>query len=389
MELKVTIQESALSPNTSAKAVSNTNAPRVKVQFLDGIRGLAAIFVLCQHTGYLHGMNVGAVGVHTFFVLSACLLTMLLEKKVETLYQERASRARWGYALLDYAVRRVLRVYPLVMAVGIMLAFSSEEHQARWYIFETELYHFNFFKLLVFAEGHQFFVFWTLPLELTYYLCIPVFVMVTMRLRRWWWVPFLPLTVWIVHAGLYVKVLAFQSLWKHLPEFVTGSIGAVVYNRASAWIQHTGFVFRWWHRLLIRTLEIIVLTLLVSVVFSALVFDWFGPYPFQIPNSDHFVCVHVMILILCELLVPGPLASVLEWSLLRHAGKVSFSMYLLHPRIVRSVFIATQHNYYTRFFATWGLVFFWATVSYHCIEYPSLRLAAAVGKKIKALESKE
>lgn len=366
--------------------------PKAKVLFLDGMRGFAAMLVVCAHLGYLQGRGIGQVGVHTFFVLSAFLLTMLFEKKVEALYNQRASPKRWVLALVDYAVRRVLRVYPLVMAIGFLLAVSSDSHKHQWYDYTTtKEQHFNWFWMLLFIKGHAFYVFWTLPLELKYYLVIPLFVLVTVCLRRWWWVPMLPLTGWVVWYGLHVYVDSSSGFYGHFHQFLIGSVGAVVYNRLSSWIKKTGFMLRLWHRIVIWAIEAVVAILLISAIFDALIFDpkWLGRYPFAINDSDHFICVHVVILILLEMISPGPISSFFEWSLLRYAGKISFSMYLVHPRIIHSDFILDQGNFYTKFFAVWILVFFWCTVTFQIIEYPGQWLAGVVGKKIKTLDTKE
>ncbi|GMF29131.1 unnamed protein product [Phytophthora lilii] len=47
------------------------SSPVAKILFLDGVRGTAVIFVVTQHTRYMHDIFMGAVGVDAFFVLSS------------------------------------------------------------------------------------------------------------------------------------------------------------------------------------------------------------------------------------------------------------------------------------------------------------------------------
>ncbi|KAE9062028.1 hypothetical protein PF005_g29914, partial [Phytophthora fragariae] len=61
--------------------VAQTLSPVAKILFLDGVRGAAVVFVVTQHSGYMHGIYMGAVGVDAFFVLSSFLLTMIFMKK--------------------------------------------------------------------------------------------------------------------------------------------------------------------------------------------------------------------------------------------------------------------------------------------------------------------
>ncbi|KAJ8574894.1 hypothetical protein ON010_g4316 [Phytophthora cinnamomi] len=85
----------------SAMAATETVAPPKtlpsKVLFLDGVRGLAAILVVTQHSHeYLQSLNLGAVAVDAFFVLSSFLLTWLFLKKSIKLMEQGASVRTWG-----------------------------------------------------------------------------------------------------------------------------------------------------------------------------------------------------------------------------------------------------------------------------------------------------
>lgn len=356
------------------------------------MRGFAAILVVCHHIGFFKYKSIGALGVHMFFVLSAFLLTMILDKKVQKLIDSEATTCRlWLCMLLDYLVRRVLRVYPLYAIMVLVVSLSSYEHKKQWYKYEGSEDAFSGLKMLVFADGHRFGVFWTLPLELTYYLLVPVIAVVAVTLRQWWWVPVPPLLCWIVYTGLYEPRLSWLGFSAHLPTFVCGSVAAIIHNRTSSWIRAKMFKFRWYHTVLLRTLEVAALVMLVSVCFDALIFDWFGPYPFRGKygdrDSDHCVCVYVSVVILVEMLHPGELSAVMEWVLLRYAGKISFSMYLLHSRIVYSSWIRAQTSFYTLQFSLWFLVFFWSIVSYHAIEAPSQKLSTIISSHIKTWEN--
>ncbi|KAG2822799.1 hypothetical protein PC116_g26626, partial [Phytophthora cactorum] len=67
-----------ISKETNGVQQSKPNSsPVAKILFLDGVRGTAVIFVVTQHTGYMHDIFMGAVGVDAFFVLSSFLLTMI------------------------------------------------------------------------------------------------------------------------------------------------------------------------------------------------------------------------------------------------------------------------------------------------------------------------
>ncbi|KAE9111473.1 hypothetical protein PF002_g22952, partial [Phytophthora fragariae] len=102
-----------------AKKVSETAAAPSKILFLDGVRGLAALLVVTQHSHeYMQDLNLGACAVDAFFVLSSFLLTMLFMKKSVKLLAQGASIRKWAFTLADYFSKRFFRVYPLFALVA-------------------------------------------------------------------------------------------------------------------------------------------------------------------------------------------------------------------------------------------------------------------------------
>ena len=73
---------------------------------LDGLRGIAVLFVVAGHTG-APGIAAGAAGVTLFFVLSGFLITTLLV----------AERERTGsVSFPSFYARRALRLLPALFA---------------------------------------------------------------------------------------------------------------------------------------------------------------------------------------------------------------------------------------------------------------------------------
>ncbi|GLE04899.1 hypothetical protein PINS_up013880 [Pythium insidiosum] len=355
---------------------------RPKVLFLDGLRGLAAIFVVTQHANFMGDRNLGACAVDTFFVLSAFLLTMLFERQVQSLLRREVPLRSWVIALADYAVKRFLRVYPLFAIVAIVLRLLSVPQRERlFHVKRAKSY--DLFKTLTFDEWFRPHVFWTLPLEITYYLILPLFVVGMVRLRHLWWLPVGPTLVWIIHSGLYTFRTSHQSFGPHFPTFITGSLGAIVYARLAETIERNEVK---WHRIVLRCIEYTTLALLLSVAFNGLLFTWIHPNPAPRASGFQFISVHVTIIIVCEMLLPGPIASILEWSLLRYVGKISFSVYLLHSFVIYSDAIARQ-SYYDRVFAIAAAVGALATLSYHIVEEPSQRLAVRISQQLKRIDA--
>ncbi len=98
-----------------------TRRPAAKLEWLEGMRGLAALWVACHH-GVLavrrpldlrdapHALANGSLGVDFFFVLSGFIIAYSSEHL-----------ARAGGTLRDYALARAVRVYVPYLPVGLLM----------------------------------------------------------------------------------------------------------------------------------------------------------------------------------------------------------------------------------------------------------------------------
>ncbi|KAG6616783.1 acyltransferase family [Phytophthora cinnamomi] len=379
------------STKSSAEKVPAANppppqAPPTKILFLDGIRGLAAMLVVVQHSGeFVPELHLGSVAVDAFFILSSFLLTWLFMKKSMKLLAQGAGARAWAFALTDYFQKRFFRVYPLFAITAFVLSRLSFENQHRYFIVskagEVDLY-----KMLTFEFAQRFHVFWTLPLEISYYFVIPLFVLAVLKMRRFWWVAALPLFMWTVHQGWTIIRNSHESMNHHLHTFVLGSLGAVVFVKLDLLIKKTGFQFRLWHLVLLRAVEGLIIALMLSVIFRGLLFDWVMANPAPPPSGFPFTGVYMTSIIVIEVMQPSCVSTMFEWSVLRYWGKISFSIYLLHTFVVMYPAISHQPNYFNRLFARLFLTIALATVSYWLVEYPSLLTAQRISRFLAARE---
>jgi peptidoglycan/LPS O-acetylase OafA/YrhL len=373
----------------SAKAAAATDRPHI--EFLNGLRGLAALLVVCHHAHIMEEfVNIGGTAVDIFFVLSSFLLTMLFEVKARSMLRQRATARQWLCALLDYFSKRFLRVYPLFASVAVLLWLLPNEAKARYYTLGAPQ-DYDLYKVLTFDPHARFFVFWTLPLEIAYYFFIPVLVLTVCLLGRRWWLAVLPLCVWVVDEGLHVDRRPFVPLRAHLSTFVAGSLAAIIYARLHEFVkQNDAFVARNRRAVVagVRAVQLSALALAVSLSFHGLFFNWIMPNPFeQHEGAAAFISAPVSIVLVLEILFPSTLSQLLEWKLLCYAGKVSFSMYLLHPFVLKSEWMEQrQATWYDQFFAWVVLVFALSTASYWAIEHPSQLLAQRVSGALRTWE---
>ncbi|KAF4318164.1 hypothetical protein BBO99_00007579 [Phytophthora kernoviae] len=372
----------------AAKKKEAAAAPPTKVLFLDGIRGLAAIMVVTQHSHeYMQDLNLGAVAVDAFFVLSSFLLTWLFMKKSIRMLNQGASVRKWLFTLVDYFSKRFCRVYPLFALTCIYIWTLSDEDKKRYFLVK-QVGSYDLFKVLTFDFDHRYFVFWTLPLEISYYFFIPVIVLGVLLLRRFWWVPFIPAYYWIVNEGWNEYRTSHSVLRPHIPTFLAGSLAAVIFVKLDAWIKASGFQFRTVHKLLLRAIEFSALAVFLSIAFRGLWFNWVHGNTAPKTPGFPFISVVVTTVFVCEMILPSPLSTAFESSVLRYWGKISFSVYLLHSFVLYNPTVSTQKTYYDRMFARFGLLLILATASYHLVEYPSQLLAQRITKALAEQEAK-
>ncbi|KAF1788788.1 Acyltransferase 3 [Phytophthora cactorum] len=353
-------------------------SPVAKILFLDGVRGAAVVFVVTQHSGYMHDLYMGAVGVDAFF-------------KSIKLMAEAASYRKWGITLIDYFSKRFFRVYPLFALLSITLWLMPFEYKNQYYLVKKPE-DFNLFQTLTFHPEHRHYLLWTLPLEISYYFILPAFVLAVLKTGRFWWLSFIPLYAWVIHEGLYTTRDNFyrQPLSAHLPTFVAGSMAAVIFVKVDTWIKSSGFKFLTPHILALRIVEAVLIAAYLSVVFRGMFFNWLDmPLPPAARYFMPFTSVKLSLLIVIEMIQPSTVSEIFEWVVLRYLGKISFSVYLLHVFVIFTKPIKYQANYYDRTFSIFALVITLATMSYHVVEYPSQLLAQSISRKLASFTAGE
>ena len=195
-------------PDAMLDATSNPHAPLLReegrVRYIDGLRGLAALGVIFCHTALLtpiwagiltshgtlpfawlgHAFVDGAHGVDLFFVLSGFCLAY------PTLLRYHAR----GYAAFDivrFATHRIVRILPpyyLATALFVAVAGASWVHSGRFAPPGSDTFRpvDLVAQLLLLDRGVSLASppFWTLIVELRWYLLFPVVLFVFMRAPR-------------------------------------------------------------------------------------------------------------------------------------------------------------------------------------------------------------
>lgn len=294
---------------------------------LDGLRGVAVLLVLVSHLSnaghpLVPGLDLsgtGKSGVYLFFVLSAFLLTrILLDRPLSAFGQPRL----WA----NYALRRVLRIWPLYLLILLLSAALT-----RWapgfgwhYTLDADAV----WQHMQLREGQS--VLWSIPVEFSYYALLPLvaLALAISRHRRW------PAIVDLIGFALLIAVTRWLwpasdsvandiRLGPYLSLFLCGAFAASIHVRYAAALQARP-----------RTLlcaAVLVLALLVLTVPSSWAFIHGGALQ---PALNHrwflFFGLTWSTLLLAVLTGPDLLRRLFAQPVLRLFGVVSFSAYLWH-----------------------------------------------------------
>ncbi len=346
-----------------------SSTANMQYDFLDGLRGVAVLFVLLSHLGMegadpipgLSFFGSGKYGVFLFFVLSAFLLSLpLLRLPANGL----GNRRLW----LNYAVRRCLRIFPLftlVLVVSYLFADGG---------YVIPLSGAELKQHLLLRQGKS--IFWTIPVEFKYYIVLPFMVLLlVVPLRR----------NLVASAAMLAVVLLLIEGWlwpardaginsvalgPYLPIFLLGSFAALLHQR---------LLERPWTRsaAVRRSAEVgAFLLLLVAFALVPEVSAWvFGkPVPSDRFHQNFllFGSLWSAFIVLC-FLGTGILRRLLAAPPIRFLGIISFSAYLWHMPVIHLVTTLNMPPV-LRGWAGLALILAVSSLSYLMIERPFLRL---------------
>jgi len=342
------------------------------IDFLDGVRGLAILYVLFSHTSN-NGWHVipslnfamsGKIGVWLFFVLSAFLLT----SQLLLAYRNKNLNARF---IALYLTARFFRIYPLyvitVLAVLIMMGWLDISRFWNYMILEETSLHL-----------------WAIPVEFKFYFLLPVIlIFYVYACREKLWLFTVLFLLFYALFSPYGGVLTIDNLipksnvsvWIHLPVFLLGCIAAILHERK---------VYP--DKLLVLFAGLIVLLSMPLLSFE--LFHWAGVELDVAGRRAVAFGVHKELLmgIVWVIIVLGcfnwmPLRSFFSHRLLVLTGQISFSLYLLHYLLIKPLRMFSEASGWEKGVLLFGLSYIIAYISYKYIERPGM----AMGKRAISL----
>jgi peptidoglycan/LPS O-acetylase OafA/YrhL len=311
-----------------------------QIDCLDGLRGVAVLIVFLSHTSnrgvfllpFADFSGTGKSGVYLFFVLSSFLLTSPFLKK--------GAAARTKAFLLNYASRRILRIYPLYIVyllLGLVttlflgrLIGSSTPVGIPFTLSIGEL--FNHLALRQ-AKG----ITWSIVVEFRYYFVLPFLALALAIPLRARVVPALMATAVLIAIDQFLfpqgaTVDNDPRLGPYLPIFLMGSLLAVLHL---GW-KGAGLEANRKLRMALEILGIAALgaTIGLAPSVASLVLGRELPSFYFHREILVFGLLWSVVVFAC-VNGTGFLRRIFELPVLRYFGFISFSVYLLHVIVVR------------------------------------------------------
>lgn len=328
---------------------------------LDGVRGLAALMVLAEHTGVLK--NIGSLGVWLFFCLSGFLLSVPFVKN-----PARALSPGYMGIYLTRRLKRILPMYYSFITVAMMLHGKTDE----------VVRHLLFLQ----ADGHL----WTLPQEMCFYLVLPLLVVALYLLFRGnglLSVLFLLTLLVLANRYLSTSIVSLYGYGKKLEPMIGIFLAGMMFSYLYHWLGGNALFMRLDRDTVRRLCSIAGLFLLgVLIVLSArLVPEMRSFNALYHPGIFGFAAgLFILLVVLAD---DTLLSRIMSFYPLRAVGIVGFSFYLLHPALIGFIRTEVQDFFSVRLsgppmFILAGIgTYILAAFTYTYIERPFLHAAAA------------
>jgi peptidoglycan/LPS O-acetylase OafA/YrhL len=339
---------------------------KARLDYLDSIRGIAATLVLFAHLlGLIYkesalnflfvnliyeNINLGRVGVIVFFITSGFVITWSLSQPAP-------------HALKNFAIKRFFRLYPAywfsILLAVLAYAIFDNLHYLHIESFSQVIFNFTMIHKYL-GVGSVIDAYWTLHLELVFYfICAGLFYFSILNNRY---------TVYLILLSLVIAMFFAFVRYKYsikVPIVMPLGLASIFY----------GSIVRSW--LIDKNKDLKLTVLLLTLLFFIMLFvaqkmyyldgwaKWYVTYIVAF-------CLFYSLITICKL----------HSKIFIYIGRISYSLYLLHPIVISLLIFFWWENTFTSLslmiFCALAVVlsFAVASFSYHFIEKPSLVLSS-------------
>ncbi len=300
---------------------------------------------------------MGMVGVWIFFVLSAFLLTAHLSQDFTIAPSKTLS-------LLQYFIRRIFRIYPLLLFVLL-------GHILIGHISSTEV---GKHILLMQTYGEI----WTIAVEFRYYIILPIIIIGICYLpkNRMILILMAILAFTLLHGMLLPREVFATNHLGLLPKFTPflfGGILAILFNKQKPLNKKIPLFVQ-----AIPLVAIIIATLLHRSWMRGYIEVSFTPWLSILHSASVTGLIYMA-------LQPTFIKRLLAIKPLVFFGEISFSVYLLHIFIINNIREITFLPNIAQAWLSFGFCILFGYVTYLAIEKPGILLGKIIVQKIRTI----
>jgi len=360
-----------------------SQAGKENLAFIDALRGLAALYVVICHVGFIptppltlpelekNFVYGGHTGVILFFLVSSFTLSLSSEL-----------RQHENNHLVRFYIRRLFRILPLFYA-SLLLA-CLRDYVLHGFIHEPSAI---FSSLIgVFQPGKidgMVWASWTLGIELTFYLVFPFVFTLANNLKR---------ALIFLGATIAIDFVFSKFIMASLPADIhNSSIRFTFFHNLPFFLFGIVFYFLCQKKIVSSRggRPIGYLVTYIALLLFAVLIVWKPESYTALAGGGHYLVTATMVLLMLGL-VYHPTSFVVNPAT-RFLGKISYSLYLIHPPLV-FVLIPAFRTIYARNMPS-NLAFFLSLsltltvlvpismLSYSFIEVPGIKLGSRLIKR--------
>ncbi len=279
-----------------------------RYQQIDGLRGIAAVCVICAHSWrvtmsgvtndeifkqdmYYHA-NLGAIGVQMFF----CITGFLFFNKII-----RDKNINWNSFFIS-RIKRLVPLYAFVCSIiAVTMLFMINFHIDSNFLFQTvKVFSFGFYGTKYNIDGHELghslTMFWTLTYEWKFYFFLPLVAacMSNKKIKN----------IFILISIIWLIVFLFHDKGVLYNYFLTGGLCAYIKNKFNP-SENRAFTFIFVAAVIVNLLSIYI-------------------------NDDPYSILRYVLSSVLFFSVIFASPKILKVNALRFLGEISYSTYLTH-----------------------------------------------------------
>jgi peptidoglycan/LPS O-acetylase OafA/YrhL len=341
-----------------------------RLQFLDLLRGVAALLVVFDHSfnvpvvdDLIHKyFDTGRLGVTVFFLVSGFVIPLTLERRA---------------SIIAFVVNRFFRLYPLfwlsIVGVAAWVVFRIPLTPVEYYqVFETHLLRNLLINATMLQEAfhipNAIPVYWTLTIELAFYVCC-VLLFRFGYLKRSTETAWAVWTIVLLVAVVLPCIIRHRVPFEHIFAFVTFFLGTVVYRNYHGLVSD--------RRLITLTVAVVSLAMLgtaCNYYFFTTSSELVTP---QASATTYLASFLAFFVVYANRSRKFP--AVFLW-----LGRISYSVYLLHPLVIElSVYTLGE---LARFTVGLPATLAVSTLTYKYIESPAIKMGHRLARRFHGAE---